>query len=142
MIAASPLAAHVRHFGWMDDPWKISSGDLFTLSRPPISLLSLGCAVDLSPPSRLFLAYSLQSVTLGLTDESNTASVINDAIVTISRLPLLEELDLRLPSFYPEMSFAPLARALQLQELRCEALDHHRTTLNSTSCECCRNCER
>ena len=39
MIAASPLASHVRHFGSKDAPLVISSSDLLLLSRHPISLL-------------------------------------------------------------------------------------------------------
>ena len=119
MIGASPLALHVKHFGLADAPGKISCGDLLFLSRPPISLISLACAVDLSPSAAgLSLGASLQSLTLRLDDEANTAPSINDAIVTISRLPLLETLVLHLPSYFPEVSFAPLAVAPKLQDLR------------------------
>ena len=122
MIAASPLAVHVRHFGSTDYYWKNSSGDLLFLSRPPFSLISLACALDLSPPARMFLGHSLQSLTLQLRDEANTAAVINEAFVTISRLPLLEKLDLWLSSFFPEVSFAPFAVAPRLRIFRCKAL--------------------
>ena len=50
------------------------------------------------------------------------------SIVTISRLPLLEKLSLRLPSFFPTVSFAPLACAPQLQELCCSAVDQEQLT--------------
>ena len=101
----------------------ISSSDLLILSRPPFSLISLACTVDLSPSSRLFLGVSLQSLTLRLDGQATTAPVINEAIVTISRLPVLEKLQLWLPSFFPEVSFAPLAAASQLQELRFYAVN-------------------
>ena len=124
IAAASSLASHVKHFGTQGYPTQTSCSDLLLLSRPPISLISLACAVDLSPPtSRLFLGASLRTVALSLTDEANTTSVVNDAIVTVSRLPFLEKLDLRLPLFFPEVSFASLAVAPQLREFRCGALD-------------------
>ena len=100
---------------------EVSCSDLFILSRPPIALSSLACVVDLSKPSaRLLLGASLQSLTLQLPDESTTASIINDAIVTISRLPVLESLQLHLRSFSPEVSFAPFAGTPRLKELCCE----------------------
>ena len=105
--------------------------DLFTLSRPPISLISLACAVDLSPSVRLFLGASLQSLTLTLNGKANTAA-INDAILTISRLALLEKLILSLPSLFPEMSFAPLAVAPQLKALHCGVQYIHGEDLQPT----------
>ena len=125
MIAASPLASHVRHF--RSDSWKteVSIWDLFVLSCPPIALLSLQCAVDLSePPSCLFLGASLKSLALLFKGIADIASVVNDAIVTISQLPVLEWLVLRLPSFFPAVNFAPLAVAPQLRALRCQAADY------------------
>ena len=73
--------------------------------------------MDLSPPSRLFLGASLQSLTLNLNDKSNTASAINHAIVIVSRLQFLKKLHLFLPNFFPDMSFSPFAVAPQLQDL-------------------------
>ena len=129
LLAASPLAAHVRHFGSPVRRLVASCSDLFILSRPPISLLSLRCTVDLSQqPLRLFLGASLESVTLQLQDAANTASVINDAIVTVSRLPSLTKFDLRMPSFFPEVNFAPLAGAPQPQDLRFFPLDGQQAT--------------
>ena len=118
MVATSPLAPHVKHLGSFDRLLETSDA-LVLLSRPPISLLSLACEVDLSVPSRLFLGVSLRSLTIRLRGNPEDVPAINDAIVTISRLPFLSELDLWLPSFFPEISFAPLAGAAQLQELCC-----------------------
>ena len=73
--------------------------------------------------SRLFLGASLQSLTLRLHGRAVTASAINDAIVTISRLPVLTELYLCLPSFFPNLSFAPLAVAPRLEKFGCEAVN-------------------
>ena len=121
MIAASPLAVHVQHYG-RRFPEDTSCDDLFIL---PFSLISLRCAVDLSPPaSRLSLGSSLQSLRLQLVGDANTAADINDAIVTVSQLPFLEELDLWLPLFFPEVSFAPLASAPQLTVFRCSTPDN------------------
>ena len=138
MIAASPLASHVRHVGSKSVPLVASSGDLFILSRPPISLVSLACAVDLSPPSRLFLGASLQSLKLDLYPTADNTSAINDAIVTVSRLPALAEFEIRLQAFFPEVSFAPLAVAHQLQVFKSRQLTvGARLGLSCSNCVCC-----
>ena len=79
--------------------------------------------MDLSQPSPLFLGESLESLTLHLKGNAEHASAINDAIVTISQSPALEKLDLSLPSFFPAVSFAPLAVAPRLRVFRCWAVD-------------------
>ena len=125
MIAASGLAVHVKHFGSKSNPREVSSDALFILSHPPISLISLACEVALSPPSsRLLFGASLRSVTLRLEGDANSASATNDVIVTVGRLPVLEELSLCLPFFFPEVSFVPLVAAPRLQELSCWNSNH------------------
>ena len=72
---------------------------------------------------------SLHTLRLLLFGRAHSASAINDAIIAISRLPVLEDLFLRMASFFPEVSFAPLADAPKLRVLRCEPLDFRQPTL-------------
>lgn len=97
----------------------LTSSDLLLISRQLPALTSLECAVDLTQSMRLFFGASLKSLELRLNGKAKHVPAINDAIDTISRLPNLEHLDLRLPKFYRQVSFAPLAAASRLRILDC-----------------------
>ena len=119
-IAASSLASHVSD--WTGDGSPLLPSNLFILSRPPFALRSLSCTVKLTT-RHLYFGASLKSLALYLSGNAERVSAVNSVIVTISRLHVLEELDLVLPSYFPEVSFAPLAGAPQLGVFRCSTRD-------------------
>ena len=79
--------------------------------------------MKLTLPSRLHFGASLKAVVLHLEGDVKCSAVIDDAIVTLSRLPLLKKLSLHLPAYLPELSLSSLAFAPQLREFSCAAAE-------------------
>ena len=116
VIAQSAIGRHVTALGRMGYRRAALGADsLYVLAFKMPQLRKLTCALALPPlQAPLTFPATLREVDF-LIPAPFVAAGINNAIQTISRLPLLESLAITVPAFDPQLSFAPLAELAQLR---------------------------
>ena len=116
-VARSAMGRHVTSLGSVGFILPVDAATLSVLADRMAHLRALSCRLRLPPPGPAEpLAFPSNLRRLGIDLASLNARHHNAAVSAISRLPLLDELDIELSMLNPQFSFAPLAA---LPRLRC-----------------------
>jgi len=121
-MGESLMGRHVASLGSPSRVLPLTADSLFVLARLMAHLRELHCAMPLvrmeTMQSRLAFPVGLRQLELQLQAGSGSVADANAAIEIVGHLPLLESLQVRLPTCGEQVSFAPLSSLPLLRDLR------------------------